>query len=185
MNFFKKKIYIKKSRGFTMLEILIYMVFLFSIVGIITALITQIIKVNHIVEVTDDVIGSARGTVEVVAQEIRHASSIYSPTSNFGTNFGQLSLETTRDVPTGETSTFVDIYVDNGRLYLKREENNPVLLTADNVIVDNLIFTYLNQSAVIPAVRMQITLSNNTSSVAPFARRSITLTNTVSLRSYE
>ncbi|MFA5954428.1 MAG: hypothetical protein WC817_02755 [Patescibacteria group bacterium] len=170
--------------GVSLFEVVIYVAFFLVLTILITNVSTQLIAVNQNTRATNDIIASARFAVDTIAQEVRHAKSVYSPTSVFDVSPGQLSLETTRDLPDGETSTFVDFYIDTGRLYLRREGQDPIRLTSDSVIVEGLTFSYLNQSVLTPAVRMSITVANYGASSGNVSHRTITLVTTAALRSY-
>src|SRR3989344_4652146 len=75
-----------------------------------------------------------------MTHEIREAESIYIPTSIFGSHPGQLSLETSKYLPTDEKNTYIDFYLSDGKLCLKKEAQNPICLTSERVEVKNLIF---------------------------------------------
>ena len=150
-----------------------------------TSLATQTLRVNTYAQVTGDLISNARGAVDTMAQEVRFGASIYTPTSRLGTTaptLGQLSLETTRNLPTGESTTYVDFYVDAGRLYRKRENGAAEILTSERVTVQNLSFTSLNASSRSPAVRMSITLVPQGTVVSVGPQPSVTLMTTAALR---
>lgn len=168
--------------GFSLVELIVYIGLLVAVVGLITQLTGQLLTVLRTTEATEAVIGSTRNAMDVIAQEIRHSDSVYTPTSLFAATNGQLSLETLRDAPDGETVTYVDIYVDSGALYLKREGETAERLTAAGVTVTQFELMHLNQLS-IPAVRISIVAtagSGVTGALRPF-----TLTSTVALRSYD
>ncbi|PJE76220.1 hypothetical protein COV04_00500 [Candidatus Uhrbacteria bacterium CG10_big_fil_rev_8_21_14_0_10_48_11] len=169
--------------GISLFEAVVYIAFFVVIVGVVMTLTTQLIAINQSAQQTNEVTSSARYALDTMAQEVRHAKSVYTPTSSFDVSPGQLSLETTRDLVGNETTTYVDFYVDSGLLYLKREGSNSEQLTSDSVKVEALTFSYLNQSTVTPAVRMTLTIGSNDKGT-DVNHRSITLVTTATMRSY-
>jgi len=77
-------------------------------------------------------------------EEIRFSKNIYSPTSAFDQDNGQISVETSQNPPTGETTAFIDFYLDNGRIYMKKEGQDTLPLTSNQVKINKLKFTLLN-----------------------------------------
>jgi hypothetical protein len=119
----------------------------------------------------------------MMAQEIKHAKGVYTPTSILDGSMGQLSLETTRDLPTGETATYVDFYLDGERLFVKRESQAEEMFTSDKVTVQQLTFKLLDDSSEKPAVQITLTVDYADQIAGPST--SVTLTSTATLRSYE
>ncbi len=170
----------KNNKGFTLIETLVYVAILVIISVVIINIVLQMLSVNETTRQTREALDNARRGIETISQEIHHATSVYTPTSVFGSANGQLSLETTRDLPSDETHTFVDFYVDNGTLYLKRENQTAKNITSEKVKVTNLTFTSLNSTSYYPAVQISITAAYNT----PLSgqKNKVTLTTTASLR---
>ncbi len=97
-----------KQKGFTMIEVLVYVTLLAIISLVVLLFINQLLGVNETTRRTRESLDNARRALETITQEIRHADSIYTPTSTFGSNPGQLSLATVRDLPSDENLTYVD-----------------------------------------------------------------------------
>ena len=169
-------------RGATLVEVVVYFALLVLIVSILTLLGVQTIRANTYAIVTQEEIANARAAVDAMIQEVYYARSVYAPTSVFGASPGQLSLETTRNVPTGDTTTYVDFYVDGGRLYRKRSGQAAEILTAERVAIKGLTFTLLNTSASAPSVRVSLTVAHETSVAGAGVQPTITLTTTAALR---
>lgn len=70
------------------------------------------------VEAERDIVGAERVIMETLSRELQGARSIYTRTS---ATSSQLSLETSLNASTPEETTFVDLYLDSNRLYVKRE----------------------------------------------------------------
>ena len=173
--------------GFTLMELLIYTA-LFVIISVVTiSLFIQIVSVTETYRRNRESLDNARRAMDVITQEIKHAKSVYTPTSVLGSHPGQLSLETTRDADAEtikETTTYVDFYLDADHLYLKREgQNSPQIITSEKVKVSNLVFTLLNNSGTgNPTIRTQITVVY--ADPIHGSTNSVSLVSTTSLRSY-
>lgn len=170
-----------KQKGFTLIEVLIYAAMLAIISLVVLIFVNQLLGVNETTRRTRESLDNARRALDTIAQEIRHAESIYTPTSVFGTNPGQLSLATTRDLPADENLTYVDFYVDSGSLYIKREGQSDQLLTSEKVKVTNLTFVN-NSTGGGDAIRISITVEYKDPITGP--KNAVTLTSTSVLRTY-
>lgn len=115
---------------------------------------------------------NARSAIDTMTYEIRGANSIYAPT----TAQSQLSLETTKYLPTGENITYIDFFLCGTRLCEKKEKDqDSTYITSDSVQVSNLQFTPVvtnNYSS----VKISLTVSEQTTS--------ITLSSSAALRIY-
>lgn len=82
------------------------------------------------VQAERDVVGTVRTVMETLSREIQGARSVYRATSATTT---QLSLETPLNAAAPEETTFTDFYLDNGRLYVKRENLGVSALSPESV----------------------------------------------------
>jgi prepilin-type N-terminal cleavage/methylation domain-containing protein len=171
----------KANKGFTLTEVLIYSAILAIISLVVLVFINQLLGVNETTRRARESTDNARRSIDTIAQEVRHAESVYTPTSSFGSSPGQLSLETTRDVPANEETTYVDFYVDNQQLFVKREGQNAQLLTSEKVRVTSLTFTNLVGATTWPAVRISLTVEYRDPINGP--KNQVTMTTTAVLRS--
>lgn len=173
-----------RNKGFTLIEIITY-IGLLALIGLIMAtFITQTAKLNAYAQINEELLNNARRAVEIMTQEIKYASSVYAPTSVFDTNPGQLSLETTKNKPPQEERTYVDIYQDNGKLYIKREDSDPELVVSENIKVTELTFNHLKPAATKEAVRLKITMAYESPAKEAVSQIPVTLFATVSLPNY-
>ena len=181
------KLVIKNNRlvekGFTLIELLIYTVILVVISLVSVSFFIQVVNVTETSRRSREALDNAKGALDTITQEIRHADSIYTPTSVLDNPSGQLSLETSRDTPNDEESTYVDIYLDTQRLYLKRDGATDQLITSEKVKVTKLQFDLLSDSSAKPAVQVILTVEYFDQAVGPST--SVTLTSTSTLRSFE
>ncbi|MDP2692622.1 MAG: four helix bundle protein [bacterium] len=172
------------NKGFTLIEMLIYISIMSMMILVIGAFIPRVVMTNLYLQAKGQSLDNARIALGTIEREIKSASDIYAPTSVFGSSPGQLSLESANNLPVGETNTFTDFYVDDERLFMKKEGSDPQLLTADKVKVSNLVLTNLNIGDSYPAIRVSLTVFYNSASPMVQNQSSVTLTSTVSMRNY-
>src|SRR3989344_2446612 len=169
VNFVKQRINSRLFiRGYSLIEGLVYLTLIVVIGSITVATAVKTISAASRIRMMTASLDNARRSIYSISQEVARASDIYSPTSEFLSSPGQLSLVTTRDLPEGETQTYVDFFVDDGHLYMKRESINfdgmasSEQITAENVVVENMTFMYISDAIFGPAVRIQITVAYDT-----------------------
>ncbi len=169
------------QEGFTLIETLMYAGLLAALGAVLTLAGVRIIRQNAHAQLTAQVLGNARGVLEDMSREVRHGTGVYVPTSVFASHPGQLSLATREKLPADEKETYVEFYVDDERIYRKREGAAAELLTSEQVKVTNLVFTHLNSSND-PAIRIEMTVVPVAAATAATSQASIKLTTTASLR---
>lgn len=119
----KKK---NNNRGFTLIEVIFYVSILAIVLVIAVNFLTLLMKSRAKTEIQRRVWENADYAVRRVVFEIKNAKSVYACLtcpSLFDNNVGYLSLETPLFAPSGETTTYVDLYLNpaDSRLYIKRE----------------------------------------------------------------
>src|SRR3990167_6165146 len=172
----------KNNKGFTLIEILVYIAILAIIFFVIVSFLIWSIRANAKAKVMNEVLNSAKRAMEVISYEVREANSIYDPTSAFGSHPGQLSLETVHYLPIGEEITFVDFYLCGTQLCLKKESEDPIALTLDSVEVESLIFTKIVVDDA-SSIQVDLTVKYNSSSDRSEYQASNNLRSAASLRS--
>ncbi len=179
----------KNSLGFSLIEMIIYV----ALVGIITVFIYGIIlsiycNNKRIISLTK-INSNAYSMMERVRYEIENSSYVYLPTSNIvnyddyynSTETSQLSLATKIDILTPEDDiAFIDFYLENGVVFLKKEESEPIALTSSDVSVSNLSFSYY-ENGWRESVTVGFTIESKDSSIS---NSSINLISTIALRSF-
>ena len=174
----------KLARGFTLLEVMVYISLTVIIGGILIAftlsLITASLRAREVITTLD----TTRSTMATLQHEISQATSVYTPTTVQASAAGQLSLLTTNQAPAGDTDAYVDFYVDNGRLFMKREGGSIAQLTTDTVAVENFTVTVLDATPPGAAVRVSLTVAFNTQRTDDRLTSRVTLVATTALRSY-
>ena len=116
--------------GFTLVEIILYISSLSLLILALSSLTLSTIKNYRSAKTKENLTTSADAVLGAFLQETRNAGRIYSPTTVFDSDNGELSLTTTFQ-PTDETesTTYIDIYLAGGRVWLKRENETAVALT--------------------------------------------------------
>lgn len=137
-----------RGRGFTLIESLVYATLVALMVGALTMLIITTIDAYRRVSIDVTLEDNARLIVRALENEARYASSVYTPTSVLNIHPGQLSLQTTLNTPQDESLTYVDYYLDNGKLFVKREESAALAITSDAVSVNSFIVLRLSTSSI-------------------------------------
>ena len=175
---------LRKMMGFTLIEMLIYIGIMSVVVLVIGAFIPQLIMSNLYLQAKGQTLDNARSALKTIEYELKRSAAIYAPTSVFGTSPGQLSLESAENAPAGENNTFIDFYVDNNRLYLKKEDNQAEIMTAEKIVISNLTFTDLTVGMGQPAVRVAVTAYYDSSLQTIREQSRVSLTATISGRNY-
>jgi type II secretory pathway component PulJ len=160
------------NKGFTMVEMLIYIATLVLVVGTVTTILVWMVRANSQVHVRNEVVANVEHALSVMTNEIRETQSIYTPTM---TTSSQLSLQTQKNLPAGETSTYVDFFLCGTRLCIKRESQSPIAITSEKVEIQSLEFTKVQTGS---ASSMHIVMG------ASYLTASTTAQATVSLRAY-
>lgn len=166
------------SKAFTLVEVLIGIFVLSIIVVLLASLTVWLLRSNVRIQIETEVLENVQAAMQRMTYEIREADSIYFPTSNSG----QFSLETNIYLPEGETFSYVDFFLCDGRLCLKQEGESPVALTSGKVEVTDLQFNYFGTST--PSVQIELSAEYKNPSDNPQYDYSIDLTSFVNLRSY-
>lgn len=171
------------TAGFSLIEMLIYVALVATIIYSIVFFGIWAIQVGAKTKTNSEVLGNARRAMETMVYEIRKSKSVYTPTSNFDTDPGQLSLEQTNAAGADESSDFIDFFICNQALCLKREKTNPIALTNSSVRVISLIFNQRLNSIDSPSIRINLRVTS-VSSARPEDTALIDLVTAANLRSY-
>lgn len=174
-----------KSKGFTLLELLIYIAIIAFVITAVSALLLWGIRMRAKAKITDEVSRQADRAMAIMLREVREAQSVYTPTSVFFASPGQLSLQSAKYVTAGEGVGYIDFFLCGSRLCLKKEGQNPVAFTSENVAIDELVFSPVGGSADPSAVRISLTLRYNSPAQQPAYTGSVTLQSSATIRSQE
>lgn len=175
----------KNNSGYTLIEMLAYV----ALVGIVTVFIYSVILFicndnKRIVNLTK-INSNAYSAMERMRYEVENSNYVYLPTSNMAnydydaTKADQLSLATKIGALSPDDITFVDIYLENGTVFIKEEGSSPIALTSSRVSVSDLSFFYYKNGSR-ESVTIDITIEPKSSSVS---NSSINLIGVIALRS--
>ena len=167
----KKK---QKKRGFSLLELLIYIGVLSIIVVVITNILISLSNSNSQSQARSEVNSSVRFASELLQQDLKNASAVSVP--SFGNPSTSLTL-----VRNNKTITYD---VSEGVLRRTEGQNDPSNITNSSVIVSSVTFTRIeNTNAVFDktnvSIKIKMTFTYN--SAVPSLTYSTSLENTVSL----
>lgn len=150
-----------KSKGFTLVELIIYIAIFAILITTITLFAVAFIKSTAKSRIKKEVSLGAYSAMERMIYEIKRANNVYVPTSVLDAYHGQLSLATTHEPPNDETTTYIDFYLDSdNKLYIKRENQNPQLLISENLKITNLEFEHLASAS--ESVSINLTVEYDT-----------------------
>lgn len=172
------------KKSFTLIEILVYIAVLIIILLVISFLTIWFSKINLRLKAEREVFNNAQRAMEIIFYEIKEATSIYYPTSLFSTSSGQISLETKKYLSEGEKSSFIDFFICDKRLCLKKEGKEPIVITSDKVEITQLEFLMVATTTTIPSIKVNLTINYKNPKGKPELSSSINLSSTISLRSY-
>ena len=181
----------QNNSGYTLIEMIMYV----ALIGIITVFIYGVIlfvynsnkRTVNLVKINSN----AYSAMERMRYEVENADYIYLPTSNMAnydydaTEADQLSLATKIGALSSDDITFVDIYLENETVFIKKEgsilnPSPPVALTSSGVVVSDLSFFYY-KNGLRESITIDVTIEPKNSSVSS---RTIHLINTIALRSF-
>lgn len=139
--FFEKTQEVKKSRGFTLVEMIIYasLLAVLSVLAINSLLVAT--KAFSYLRVSRNVNVSAQTTLERLSRETHNAYDVDLLQSTLGTNPGRLTLKT-KDAAGANTT--IEFYVDaNNRLSVREGGVDAGTLSAKNTTVNNFVVTMI------------------------------------------
>jgi len=167
------------NRGFTFIEMLVYVAVLAIIVLAVSSFFLWAINSNTKAKALRETLDNTRRVMEIMTYEIKEAKGIYAPT----TTSTQLSIESNYYLPEGERTSYIDFYLCDTRLCLKKESQDPIVLTSDSVEIDNLVFTRI-VSGEAPSIQIDLTINYKNPANRPEYQALVHLTSTASLRGY-
>ncbi|PIP23015.1 MAG: hypothetical protein COX37_00895 [Candidatus Nealsonbacteria bacterium CG23_combo_of_CG06-09_8_20_14_all_39_17] len=172
----------KVKNGFTLIEALAYMAVLALIISAILPFFLWAVHINAKSNAVREVSDNIRRSMETITYEIKEAKGVYSLTSVFSSDSGQLSLETAHFLPAGEEASYIDFYLCGSQICLKEESQSPIAITSNKVKVTKLEFIPLFISSDISSIQVIIGLEYDAPANHPEYKDSEILTSSASLR---
>jgi len=173
---------VKQNNGFSLIELLLYVAIVCIIVSAIVGFGSWAIQLGTRTKVNSEVTNNTRLALDTMTYEIKKSHSVYTPTSIFNANPGQLSLEQL-NATTTESSSFIDFFICDQALCLKREGASAIAITNSKVRVTNLTFKQLSNSSSSPSIQIIMSVSS-LSSARPEGNVTFNATTTAALRAY-
>lgn len=151
------------SRGFTLVEMIIYIAF-FAMLSVLAINATiMVMKSFYTLRINQSISQSATTAMERISREIRNAYNVDTANSTLGTSPGRLTLLTKTD---GGALTSVEFYVTSGnQVNMKVGGADQGSLMTKTVTVTNLVFTQITTTNS-KAVKVDMTLTDNRSGVS-------------------
>lgn len=145
----------------TLIEILVYVALLGMIAVFVSNSLIQLSDVYQRARADREVISNARLVLEAVNKSVAQAQEIYTPTSRFNTNLGQLSLATAIGADANHASAYADFYVDNGRFFTRQEGQGEAPISASSVKVDQFLLERVSMGVGRDAVKITLVVSSS------------------------
>ena len=144
------------NKGFTIIEILVYAAITAIVTSVIVLFLVSSLNAYNKSQALQNTLNNTNDSLKFIIDEIRYAESVYTLTSVFNSDNGQLSLETLQNSPSGENSGFTDFYLDNGRIYRKREGYAAIPLTSERVFITKLRFSQFGTTGVNDSIIVEV-----------------------------
>lgn len=128
------------TRGFTLIEVVIYAGILIIISSSVISFTVWMVRAQGNLERQGQSMLEGERALAAISREVYGAVELYEPTSVLNSAEGQLSLRTTREVPPGEPFSYVDIFLCQNQVCVKREGQEVAVVTSQDVSVEELMF---------------------------------------------
>lgn len=136
----------KKSKGFSLMEIVVYVALLGMVSIFIINSFIQITNLYARARAERETLANARAVLELIAKTAAHSREAYAPTSLFNKDSGQLSLVTAATSTPMHETAYIDFWVDGGRAMMRAEGEQALALSAGSVKVSALRFEQIAQT---------------------------------------
>lgn len=153
------KILKKNKRGFSLIEMVVYVSILVFMLVIVLEVVVSITRSQRVIRSVRDIENSALGSLERIERETRGAESISTASSTFGVSPGVLMLISTDE---DENPRTVEFYLSSGRLRVRENGVDAGALTEGNVRVTSLVFRRFATSTV-EGIRTEVIIESGTS----------------------
>lgn len=144
------------KKGFSLIEIVVYVGLLGMALVFMVNSFMQVTAVYARARAEREVLANARAVLAAIADATAAADSVYIPTSRFNSDTGQLSLTTIATTISGETQSYLDFWVDGGRVFQRVEGQGSIALTASTVRISQFRVERIVQGIARESVKMTV-----------------------------
>ncbi len=152
-------IFNSKTRGFSLVEMLIYMAILVLMLAVIMNIVISVISSGRVIKSLRNIENSTLVSFERITREIRQAGSINTASSVLNTNPSELILN---DVDSLGNPRTVRFYLSSGILMMSENGMVAGALTQNNAYVSSLVFRRFSGSNS-EGIRTEISIESGTS----------------------
>ena len=150
MNKIEKK---QKDKGFSLIELILYIGLASLILGAITYFIIMVLEARVKNQTIAEVSGQGVSAMQVISQAVRNAEDVNSPVK--GNESDSLSLDVYEST---DDPTVFDL--SNGKLWIKEGLEDPVELTNSRVIVSDFTIKNVSKNNRQKTIRIQFTITH-------------------------
>lgn len=168
----------KSGAGFTIIEFIVYIAVLAILGGSISVLFLWTLQAHTKAQVLQETTSSAQFAMDRIIHEVRGAESLYLST----TTQEQVSFKTATSAPEEEVFGYIDFFLCQDALCIKKEQAPPLALTPNTVEVTNLSFIVISSDTNFPALRITMEVRHKNPNNRPELEAIVPITSTVSLR---
>lgn len=143
------------NKGFTLIEVLIYMAILGLVVSGFVSFSLSISDSRNKNYVIQEVQANGRLALELISQKILSSNGVNIGLSTFDSDPGILSLSMFNG---SKNPTLINLNQDDGILQITEGSDNSIYITSDEVKITNLVFTDLTSTSEKASIRIQITI---------------------------
>lgn len=151
----------KNRQGISLIEIVIYVAILGGLSVLLVNFLLQVTGVYHRARAEREVLSNARLLLETIDNTVSQAQKVYLPTSRFNVDTGQLSLATIIGAQIEHPTSYVDFWIDNGRLWTRQEGGPNTALSAATVRVNKFRVERIAQGLGREAVKVTLEISSS------------------------
>ena len=164
--------------GFTIVEFMVYIAVLAIIGGAVSTLFLWTLQAHTKSQVLQETTATAERAMDRMIHEAREAETLYLAT----TSAAQVSFKTALSAPVGETAGYIDFFLCDTTLCMKREKQIPLPLTPNTVEVTSLVFTTISTDTAFPSLRIAMEVRHKNPKNRVELEAIVPVTSTVSLR---
>lgn len=150
-----------KEKGFTLVEILVYVAILGVVVASFVSFAISIASSRGKVYVQQEVQANARVALNLITQKIISANGVNFSSSNFDSDLGVLSLSMADN---SKNPTIISLTGDDGQIQIQEGTDPALPVTSNEVRVTNLVFTNLTSTSDKPNIKIDLTVESLSSS---------------------